>query len=769
MEPLAHLQVVDLTTGIAGPYCTKLFADAGAEVVRVLPLGGDPLRRYAATAAVADGEDGALFRYLNAGKQTLGVSAPIDDFLAGADLLVEDLPAGTLDIDAIAQHHPHLVIVSITPFGRTGPLAGAPASDLTLQAESGALKFKGPRDREPVVAGGLVSEFFGGLFAAPPALAAVLRALRTGVGEVIDVSIHDVLAVAGSNLVQVIHDIIGRPPFTAPARWLDTPGIERASDGLVAFNTNAAHMFQTFLLMVERPDLMDDPKIASAAHRLGMGDEWQRIIDAFVGSHTVDEVIDAAVALRVPVAHVHDGRSILTDEHVVARGVFRQDSDGFTWPRPPYQIDGRELATTRRPADQPRAKPPRPAAPAHEPGLPLAGLKVVDLTSWWVGALSTQTLAMLGADVIHIEGVAHPDGMRLTGVTYARTEDWWEWGHMFAAVNTNKRGLTLDLGTDEGRSLLWRLIEWGDVLVENFAPRVAESWGLTREEVLRRNPNIVYQRMPAYGLTGPWRDRPAFAQTIEPMSTMASITGFPDALPMSKGGIPDPTGGTHGAWAILVGLAERARRGSGVFVEATMLEAALNVCAQPALEYSAYGTVMQRLGNRAAHAAPQGVYAAAGADEWLAISVLDDAQWQALAGVISADPKLDAAQRHACHDELDQKIGEWCAGRDPVVAAAELRSLGIPAAACRDPRDIDTHPQYEARSLYEPVDHPTLGRHYVPGLPVRFRTVDHWLRRAAPSYGQHNEEVLRDVLGLDDESIRRLESSGVIASRPRGL
>src|SRR5690606_2438542 len=169
-RPLARMQIVDLTTEIAGPYCTKLFADAGADVIKVEPIGGDPLRRYAATRTLGPDEDGVLFRYLNAGKRSI-VATPddprVEALLAGADMLVEDLGPADLDREAICRRHPHLVVVSITPFGLQGPLSGRAASDLTLQAESGALMFKGDPQRPPVQAGGRIAEVFGGLFAAP--------------------------------------------------------------------------------------------------------------------------------------------------------------------------------------------------------------------------------------------------------------------------------------------------------------------------------------------------------------------------------------------------------------------------------------------------------------------------------------------------------------------------------------------------------------------------------------------------------------------------
>ena len=414
------------------------------------------------------------------------------------------------------------------------------------------------------------------------------------------------------------------------------------------------------------------------------------------------------------------------------------------------------------------------SATATTPGRPLAGLRVVDLTSWWVGALTTQILGRLGADVVHIEGPDNPDGMRLTGKIFATTDEWWEFGHMFTAVDTDRRSAVLDLGTDDGRDALWTLIERADFLVENFAPRVAERWGLTHEAVLQRNPDIVYVRMPAFGLDGPWRDRPAFAQTIEPMSTMSSITGFADGMPVSKGGLPDPVGGSTGAWATLVGHAQRLRTGRGVAVESVMLEAALNASAQPMLEHAATGIVMERTGNRSPHAAPQGVYPTSVDGQWLALSVTDDEQWRALATVLGAeglvdDPRLAThAGRTAAQDDLDAIIAAWVVTHDAETAADLLCAAGVPAGACRDPRLLRHHPQYLGRRVFEDVDHPVVGVVAVPGQPHRSTGIDRWIGRAAPTFGQHTDEVLADA-GMAPDRIADLRARDIITDRPRGM
>jgi crotonobetainyl-CoA:carnitine CoA-transferase CaiB-like acyl-CoA transferase len=348
LQALGDLRVVETTVGISGAYCTKLFCDAGAEVIKVERGGGDPLRRYAATAPVPDGEDGALFGYLNAGKRSVraadGISVP-DDLLAGADLWIQDLLLPGVDIAGVRSRHPQLVVVSITPYGTTGPYAGRPASDLTVQAESGALLFKGRPDRPPVQAGGRIVEFLGGLFAAAPALAAAMRARREGVGEYIDLSLLEVMAISGSNFTDLYHQMLGQPEWDAPWRYVDTPGIERAADGLVAFNANTAQMFESFLLLVGRPDLIGDRTYSGLKSRLALGDDWQVIIDTFVGQLPVGELINLATDLRIPAAPVHDGSSVVADEHLASRGVFLDGGNGVLEPRPPYLLSQPSAAT----------------------------------------------------------------------------------------------------------------------------------------------------------------------------------------------------------------------------------------------------------------------------------------------------------------------------------------------------------------------------------------------------------------------------------------
>ena len=209
-------------------------------------------------------------------------------------------------------------------------------------------------------------------------------------------------------------------------------------------------------------------------------------------------------------------------------------------------------------------------------------------------------------------------------------------------------------------------------------------------------------------------------------------------------------------------------------VESPMIESALAVAAEPVMEWTAYGTIAARDGNRSPWAAPQGVYRGAGNERWLAVAVDTDAQWEALAQILGRpdlahDPALaDRAGRRAAHDELDKVVGAWAGERDPAGAAEQLLAVGVPAAAVADVRTSHDHPQFVARRYYEPVDHPVAGTLPVQTLPFSCGD-DRWVRRAAPTVGQHNTEVLGEWLGCPPEELAELEAAGVIGTWPLGV
>jgi crotonobetainyl-CoA:carnitine CoA-transferase CaiB-like acyl-CoA transferase len=782
IDTLAGFSVVELSTGVAGAYATKLFADAGADVIVVEPATGLPLRRTTRSGPLPAGApDGPLFRWLAAGKRCVvgDLTDPAVRQLAGAaHVVVADLPTGPLE-EAGLLPDPRNVVVTISPHG-SGPLEDAPGNDFTAQAISGSIAARGRPDGEPLYAAGRLSELAGGVSAAPAALAAARHLHRTGVGAHIDVSCAEAITIATNLYQDLMFRLIGGIP-PGPGRMIMFPGIEATADGWVGLNTNSAQKLEDLIVLVGRADLLGDTDVRSDPVRKA---ESERSIRSWLLEHPTAEVLELATKLRIPVAPIGNGEMLPGLDHFVARGVFVKEPYDLTAPRPPYAIDGRRPAARYPAPTRDERTPPMvpaeaarpPEADAPEAGdLPLAGLKILDATAWWAGPSATQLLAALGADVIHVESIQVIDGMRpAAALPFATLDDWWERSCFFLSINTNKRGITLDLGSARGRELFLGLVAWADVMVENYTPRVIENWDMGWERVKKVNPGLVMCRMPAFGLDGPWHDRVGFAQTMEQVSGLSWSTGYRGGPPMMPNGPCDPLGGMHAAFAILTALVQRDSTGVGSMIEAPLVESALNLAAEEVLEFSAFGRVGERLGNRSRERAPQGVYRCEGDEQWIAVAV-EDAQWPALVDQLGSpewaqDPALSTvAGRFEAHDRLDQYLAEWFGAQARDDAVARLRAAGVAAAPVVDQRDVVTQPVSEARGFAEWCDHPVVGRIPVIAQPFRWSGVDRWIRFPAPTLGQHNHEVLSSILGLDEAEIAQLEDEGVIGTRPAGL
>ncbi len=387
-------------------------------------------------------------------------------------------------------------------------------------------------------------------------------------------------------------------------------------------------------------------------------------------------------------------------------------------------------------------------------------------------------LAMLGAEVIHVESTRRPDGTRLIAGIPITEDQWWEKSPIFSGLNTNKKGLTLDLQSAAGRELLMRLIATCDVIVENFTPRVLDQIGLDFAAVQSVRPNAIMLRMPGFGLDGPWRDNSAFAYVIEAASGISWLTGYRDRNPYEPYSVGDPNAGVHALNALLLALEHRRRTGQGVHIEAAMVDAALNVAAEQVIEYSAYGALLQRDGNRGPTAAPQNLYRTNEIDEfgrrdcWVAVAVATDEQWTGLCVALgrpdwATDPALSTADgRRQHHDRIDEHLSAWCEERrgDGIVEA--LWSNGVPVAKVMQPHRQSELPQLSARGFFEDVDHPVNARTPHSTLPFRStRGLDRVHTQSAPLLGQHNRELLSE-LGLSDKDIDELEAQGVIGTAP---
>lgn len=772
--PFADWRVLELSNGIAVSYCGKMFADAGADVVKVESADGDSLR-----ARSAGGPPGALFDYLAAGKKSVtNTGQPeVTELLAGADIVLTDLTDGWT-LDAITAHAgAAAVVVAVTPFGTTGPYVDdrVIANEFILQALCGSTAGRGWPEDEPVQAGGQLGEWLAGTFAAAVAAATARHAARSGRGEIVDVSTYEAMVIAMGGLSAMSASVLGDDSLLG-RRSLELPSIVPTADGLVGFCTITAQQFQDFLVLIDRADLLDDTELASFDGRVARRDEFLDMVTQWTRSRTTREVVDLAVGFRIPVAPIATPEMLPTIDHFVERGVFVESGEGVLQPRVPYRSDA--MATTppgRAPelgADSGRVHwPPRSGAPgdAHADALPLADTRITDFTAFWAGPVATQLLGALGADVIKVEGVRRPDGMRFSAGRPPTWDRWWEWGPVFLCSNNNKRGVSIELGTDTGRSLALELIGGSDLVIENFSPRVMTNFGLDWDAVRAANPRAIMVRMPAFGLDGPWRDRVGFAQTMEQATGMAWMTGHADGPPVIPRGVCDPIAGLHAAFAAVAALVIRDRDGTGMHVESTMVEAALNVAAEMLVEYSRNGVTMRRNGNRGQGAGPQGVYRCRGDDDWVALAAVDDAARAALADVLER-PDLRAGDWCEQPDEIDKLICAWAARRPVAEAVEALRAAGVAAARVTPAPELLRDPHLHARGFWETVDHPVAGSFLCTGMPFAFvGKPRRWIRRVPPLYGQHTGEVLTGLLGRSQDELSALARSGTIGDRPAGL
>jgi crotonobetainyl-CoA:carnitine CoA-transferase CaiB-like acyl-CoA transferase len=787
--PLSGLRVLDLSSEIAGPYATKLLADAGADVIKLEAPAGDPLRRWSASHSEISGS-GALFQFLNTSKRAAvaDLESPTGrklclDLARSSDLLFESLGAGRLEAlglgwETLHAHNPTLSLVSISAWGGTGPYADRPATEWTLQAASGATAFRGLPDRGPVGAGGRVGEWCGSAYAATGGLSAYFSARRTGQGQHVDVSLFECLLQSAT----IYHASIDAQFHPGPLpRVLETPSIEPAKDGWVGFCAYTGQQWKDFCSMIGRPELSEGEKYFDQTARVKELAFIQEAMHTWTREHTVDEIIEIASLLRIPCVPIGNGQTVLEMDHLRERGVFVDNPAGFKQPRVPYRMDheprpfepapslGQHQSEIETLAEVERANP---FEITGEGALPFEGLRVVDLTAFWAGPTVTGFLAQLGADVIKIESIQRPDGMRFMATVPG--ERFYEWGPVFHGVNPGKRCVTLDLDQARGLAILRQLIEGADVLTENFSVRVMENFGLSWEVLHAWNPKLIVLRMPAYGLDGPWKDRAGFASNVDQISGMSWVTGYED-FPIIVRAVCDPVGGMHAAFALMLGLESRRTTQRGQLIEVPLVEPALSVAAEQVIEYTAYGKLLNASANRGPFAAPQGIYDTDD-EEYLALAVATDLQWEALCKVVGSPswalaPALASqAGRRQAHDLVDAELSKWFLARSCSESVELLINAGIPASQVVDGHSVRPHPQLEHREFFQTLDHPETGPVDYPVLPMKFSGLGSKLhRRPPPTLGQHNEEVLVGELGMSDDELEELRELKTIGTRPSFL
>jgi crotonobetainyl-CoA:carnitine CoA-transferase CaiB-like acyl-CoA transferase len=794
-QALSDIAVVEVGTGVAAGWCGKVFADLGAEVVKLEPPEGDPMRA-----------DWGAFANLNTNKASLVLgrsgdsSGELRRVLESADLIVEAPGLGGLADWGIDGHEllaefPRLCIASISGFGATGPYAGFAWSDLVVQAFTGTL-LADPLG--PVKLPTAVGECAIGHTAAMGALAAVLRARATGAGAFVDCAATEALATNPTKMSLHLGWEYRDREFSAqmvPERSATVLplGVLPCADGNVA-------MMMTPQQLGEMLEVLDNDELRAFFARPDafVRPEAREILDGvlypWLLERTRQEITDAAQAAGWPVTPVNLPGEMLTADHLHQRGFWIHAVDPehgpFLLAGAPYRLtEGgwklRRVAPSLGQSDSPTGAagglqaPSAPAAARRPDVPPLTGLRVLDLTVVWSGPLLTMHLADLGAEVIRVENphvfppttkgyAPRPDAQMLLSILLGgygplapgRPDRPYNRHSMNNSVSRGKRSCTLDLRDPGQRDLFFGLVANSDVFVENLKSTTLHKMGITEDQLLDVNPRMIVVRIPPAGLSGDWAHYTGFGGQFDGLTSFASLCGHRDTelseTPTTQ--YMDSVTGPAGVFAILAALHYRAATGRGQVIELAQSENVLAELGDVFLNLQR-GEEPRRVGNRDPHRAPQGLYLC-GDGSLLALTVVDDAAWLRLTDVLgrcdlAEDERLrKAAGRRAAHDEIDEAILAWTGTVTAYEAFEALQRAGVAAAPYLDEASFSTDAQTEAREWIRPLPSTDVGDfghlgHAFRGIPLAWE-------RGAPLLGQDNDYVFKDILGLSDDEYRRL-------------
>ena len=765
--PLDGVRVVELSGTYAAGFPGRLLQGYGACVQR-LDWDGP-------TSITADER-----LYLHIGKQALAI-AELRKALQNADIIVSDLQPYQLEQLGIDWHHQHAtnprqVIISAAAFGLHGPYANMQHTNATAFALGGIMGLTGDSERSPLLTGGNHAYALAGLNAFAAATTAWLGLQRSGRGQLVDISGQE--CAAGmleyyGPLTSYTGTAISRLGNHTRATWAIYPCV----DGWAGVFALARQVPALFALL-DDPEL-DAPRFRDPLQRLLPENEEELTVKLYLyfADKTMAELRDISLATRVPIGTAATPLDLLSSAGLRERGFFDalntptdmgsithvpgRPFPGFRW-----RTVSLEPSETAARTDNPTTKVSTNAEQAR----PLEGFRVLDLTMMWAGPFATLRMAEMGADVIKIESPSAWDNIR-TLIDQPGVDDPWNSAFYFNAYNRDKRSLTLDLAQPAGRDLLLRLAAGADVLIENYRADVLDKLGLGPAVLHAANPKLVVLSMAAFGKTGPDASYVGFGPVIELMSGLGSLSGYGDGEPFKTGlSYGDPVAGTAGVAATAMGLLALQQSGVGCHIDLAQREVAMTLIGEAFVAASRGETPVHR-GVRSDRFAPQGAYRAAGEDQWVVISIRNDAEWVSLCGALDMESNNNMRAYHyeeriMHHDLIDTRISTWMSSVDPQVAMDTLQSRGIPAGRVLDTTTVLEDPQLNDHGFWREIPHPRMRSYRQQGPLWSLATARPAPCRHSPLFGEHNTEILQGELGLSDVELAELTSALVIARAP---
>jgi crotonobetainyl-CoA:carnitine CoA-transferase CaiB-like acyl-CoA transferase len=788
---------------VAGEFCGKLLADLGAEVIKVEQPGQGSPTRVMAPLVHASNRDpaSALFAYLNTNKHSVTIdldgkqgSTELLALLETAAAVIDDHDAGWLRRQGLASHQlatdfPDLVFTSVTRFGLMAPPALATSTSLTVMQASGwgyhtasqqdlsKPPLKGP--------GRFLVDYEGGLDAAICTLAALVSRERTGRGDFVDLSVQSVLVsradhIVGRMLANEMPVGDARSAFVPPS----PSGAYRCSDGYV-------HLYGTPVHWPALIELLGHPTWAEDFPANWLFDVtpsqlalFQHHFNAWVRDKLVDPLCEKAQALDIPMVRVNDAAQILGSEQLAARGYFQQldhpELGAANYPTVPYRLSATPVRLTRpAPAlgqdnhllDEFRAAAPRRArespavasAPPPRRKGPLAGIRVLAITKVWAGPYAGKLLAFLGAEVIKVESRNTLDSMR----TY-QTDDV-DKSTIFKSLNPEVLSVQVNMKSETGLRNLKEMIARSDIVIDNLRPGALARLGLDYEGMRKIKRDIIFASLKMHGSEGPLAHQTGYAPSFLALSGIHTLVGYEGEPPCGMNQFyGDTTAGAAIVCGALAALAHRERTGEGQYVDVSATEALSSMIGDSLFEFSLTGNVPQHDGNHHADMAPHGVYSCLGG-EWVAIAAPTDDTWRKLCAALGVPDlaknpifaSLESRQKH--QEALDEQISRLTSAHHAAPLAALLRQAGVPAHKSANSLDLISDAHLWERQSYTTVLDAIGSVRPIVGAPWRFMQAGARLSHGAPSLGQHNDYVYREILGLSEEQIHDFIKEDAIA------
>jgi len=823
---LADLRVVEVAQGVAGPYCTRLFADLGADVVKVEPPQGDISRRNGPFAGdLDDPERSGQFLYLNLNKRSIAIDLEddadrqlLDELVTTADVLVVDLALAelerlSLDYATLAARHPRLIVTRVSPFGGVGPYRDYAGNAFTSYHAGGLgwgtphNEVTDPPSQPPLAPGGYLADYVAGSAAAAGTMVAVAYRAEYGVGQLVDVSAME----AVSNALRGTLGALSSTPDVVPLRAKSGfPWVSPCQDGHVSLSVLRDNWWVLLKQLMGEPEWAQSELFDTGAGRQEHSDLIETLITEWLMQHSKSEIYRGALELGIPGFPVFSIAELLDSTQYRARNFFIDVEHPLmgtvTLPGPPARFSRTPHRITR-PAplldehhDEVRhesterlanvaaassAPEPHPIAGGAGPPMapaaatagsdslenqPLRGVRIVDFG--WILSVphATAWLSTLGAEVIRIESRANLDQMRLMGMT--RGADGIPGINRsggFNSLNFGKKSITLNLATPEGVDLAKELVRQSDVVTENFAAGKMDALGLGYEALRAVRPDLIMLSGSTLGQTGPERAATGWGPNSMAVAGVPHLTGYAGGPPSSLDAtFPDFAMGVHMAFSLLAALHERRGSGQGQYIDLAMAEAVTAMIPEAVFDYTVNGRESERRGNRSPIHAPQGVYPCLEEDSWAAISVTTATQWLGLGRALGdpswvSDPRMaTVAGRFAAHDDIDRELAAWTCQFSNAEVMRRLQAEGVPAVAVLSAVDVTHDPQIEALGYMVDVDHPEVGVRRVPGHPNRYSAMPDLTYRPTPLLGEHNEEVFCGLLGLSSQQFNELVADGTI-------